>query len=119
MSSLRSTTVEFEGAKHEIRHLQEEVEVLNSQVGISIIFVIWKKLKSHLDLDGDDPAQVEELTNLKKIAEKQLEEALESLQAEREQRCHHHHHHRLHHDDHDAGDNDPDGYVPHPQNEIK
>ena len=32
VSSLRSTTVEFEGAKHEIRHLQEEVEVLNSQV---------------------------------------------------------------------------------------
>jgi len=60
VSSLRSTTVEFEGAKHEIRHLQEEVEVVNSQV--------------------------EELTNLKKIAEKQLEEALESLQAEREQR---------------------------------
>ena len=52
--------MEFEGAKHEIRHLQEEVEVLNSQV--------------------------EELANLKKIAEKQLEEALESLQAEREQR---------------------------------
>lgn len=60
VSSLRTTTVEFEGAKHEIRHLQEEVEVLNSQV--------------------------EELGNLKKIAEKQLEEALESLQAEREQR---------------------------------
>ena len=60
MSTLRSTTVEFEGAKHEIRHLQEEVEVLNSQV--------------------------EELGNLKKIAEKQLEEALEALQAEREQR---------------------------------
>lgn len=60
VSTLRSTTVEFEGAKHEIRHLQEEVEVTNSQV--------------------------EELTNLKKIAEKQLEEALESLQAEREQR---------------------------------
>ena len=41
MSSLRSTTVEFEGAKHEIRHLQEEVEVLNSQVAnILIIFVI-------------------------------------------------------------------------------
>lgn len=60
VSGLRSTTVEFEGAKHEIRHLQEELEVLNSQV--------------------------EELTNLKKIAEKQLEEALESLQAEREQR---------------------------------
>ena len=33
-----------------------------------------------------DDNQVEELTNLKKIAEKQLEEALESLQAEREQR---------------------------------
>ena len=32
VSTLRSTTVEFEGAKHEIRHLQEEVEVLNSQV---------------------------------------------------------------------------------------
>jgi hypothetical protein len=46
--------VEFEGAKHEIRHMQEEVDLLNSQV--------------------------EELTNLKKIAEKQLEEALESLQ---------------------------------------
>jgi len=60
VSGLRSTTVEFEGAKHEIRHLQEELEVINSQV--------------------------EELTNLKKIAEKQLEEALESLQAEREQR---------------------------------
>lgn len=60
VSSLRSTTVEFEGAKHEIRHLQEEVDLLNSQV--------------------------EELTNLKRIAEKQLEEALESLQAEREQR---------------------------------
>ena len=38
-------------------------------------------------LDPDPaPPQVEELTNLKKIAEKQLEEALESLQAEREQR---------------------------------
>ena len=45
---------------------------------------------------GGAAAQVEELTNLKKIAEKQLEEALESLQAEREQRYHHHplpHHH--------------------------
>merc|ERR1719414_675654 len=45
---------------HEIRHLQEEVDVFKHQV--------------------------EELTNLKRIAEKQLEEALESLQAEREQR---------------------------------
>ncbi|XP_011253319.1 protein bicaudal D isoform X3 [Camponotus floridanus] len=58
VSGLRSSQVEFEGAKHEIRRLTEEVELLNSQV--------------------------EELTNLKKIAEKQMEEALESLQAERE-----------------------------------
>ncbi|XP_076237954.1 microtubule-associated protein Bicaudal D isoform X1 [Calliopsis andreniformis] len=58
VSGLRSSQVEFEGAKHEIRRLTEEVELLNSHV--------------------------EELTNLKKIAEKQMEEALESLQAERE-----------------------------------
>ncbi|XP_058795599.1 protein bicaudal D-like isoform X2 [Phymastichus coffea] len=58
VSILRSSQVEFEGAKHEIRRLSEDVEFLNSQV--------------------------EELTNLKKIAEKQMEEALESLQAERE-----------------------------------
>ncbi|XP_076172217.1 microtubule-associated protein Bicaudal D isoform X2 [Ptiloglossa arizonensis] len=58
VSGLRSSQVEFEGAKHEIRRLTEEVELLNSQV--------------------------EELTNLKTIAEKQMEEALESLQAERE-----------------------------------
>ena len=55
-----SLKVEFEGSKHEIRHLTEEVDLLNQQV--------------------------EELSNLKKIAEKQLEEALESLQNEREQR---------------------------------
>lgn len=58
VSTLRSSQVEFEGAKHEIRRLTEDVEFLNSQV--------------------------EELANLKKIAEKQMEEALESLQAERE-----------------------------------
>jgi protein bicaudal D len=46
--------VEFEGVKHEIRRLQEDVELLHQQV--------------------------EELTKLKQIAEKQLEEALESLQ---------------------------------------
>lgn len=46
--------VEFEGAKHEIRRLTEELELLNQQV--------------------------DELTNLKKIAEKQMEEALEALQ---------------------------------------
>ncbi|KAH8394184.1 hypothetical protein KR215_004835 [Drosophila sulfurigaster] len=58
VSSLRSSQVEFEGAKHEIRRLTEEVELLNQQV--------------------------DELANLKKIAEKQMEEALEALQGERE-----------------------------------
>ncbi|KAL7634106.1 UNVERIFIED_CONTAM: hypothetical protein RMT77_015434 [Armadillidium vulgare] len=58
ISSLKSSQVEFEGLKHEIRRLEEEVDVLNSQV--------------------------EELKNLKRIAERQMEEALESLQAERE-----------------------------------
>lgn len=52
--------MEFEGSKHEIRRLQEEVDILNSQV--------------------------DELTNLKKIAEKQMEEALGALQSEREQK---------------------------------
>ncbi|XP_076331064.1 LOW QUALITY PROTEIN: protein bicaudal D-like [Tachypleus tridentatus] len=60
VSSLRSSQVEFEGAKHEVRRLQEEVESLNGQV--------------------------EEMTSLKRIAEKQLEEALEALQSEREQK---------------------------------
>lgn len=55
---LKSSQVEFEGAKLEIRRLQEEVDLANEQL--------------------------EELTTLKKIAEKQMEEALESLQAERE-----------------------------------
>lgn len=58
VSNLRSSQVEFEGAKHEIRRLAEEIDLLNSQV--------------------------EELANLKKIAEKQMEEALEALQGERE-----------------------------------
>lgn len=58
VSNLRSSQVEFEGAKHEIRRLTEEIELLHSQV--------------------------EELANLKKIAEKQMEEALEALQGERE-----------------------------------
>lgn len=60
ISSLRSSQVEFEGAKHEVRRLQEEVDSLNTQV--------------------------EELVSLKQIAEKQLEEALEALQSEREQK---------------------------------
>ena len=55
-----SCQVDFEGSKHEIRHLQEEVDLVTQQV--------------------------EELSNLKKIAEKQLEESLEALQNEREQR---------------------------------
>ncbi|XP_067003481.1 protein bicaudal D isoform X2 [Anabrus simplex] len=58
VSVLRSSQVEFEGAKHEIRRQQEDLELLQQQV--------------------------EELTKLKQIAEKQMEEALESLQAERE-----------------------------------
>ncbi|SPP90029.1 blast:Protein bicaudal D [Drosophila guanche] len=58
VSNLRSSQVEFEGAKHEIRRLTEMVELLNQQV--------------------------DELANLKKIAEKQMEEALEALQRERE-----------------------------------
>ncbi|KAG8244038.1 hypothetical protein J6590_031039 [Homalodisca vitripennis] len=58
VSVLKSSQVEFEGAKHEIRRLHEDVEVLQQQV--------------------------EELTKLKEIAEKQMEEALQSLQAERE-----------------------------------
>ncbi|XP_054278386.1 protein bicaudal D [Macrosteles quadrilineatus] len=58
VSGLKSSQVEFEGAKHEIRRLQEDVEVLQQQM--------------------------EELTKLKEIAEKQMDEALHSLQAERE-----------------------------------
>ncbi|KAF2892472.1 hypothetical protein ILUMI_13691 [Ignelater luminosus] len=58
ISVLRSSQVDFESLKHEARRLQEEVELLNSQV--------------------------EEFSNLKKIAEKHMEEALESLQSERE-----------------------------------
>lgn len=50
--------MDYESLKHEARRLQEEVELLNSQV--------------------------EELTSLKKITEKHMEEALESLQTERE-----------------------------------
>lgn len=58
VSSLKSSQVEFESLKHEIRRLQEELDLLNSQV--------------------------EELAHLKRIAEKHMEEALESLQTERE-----------------------------------
>ncbi|XP_065338814.1 protein bicaudal D [Cloeon dipterum] len=58
VASLKSNQVEFEGVKHEARRLAEDVDLLHEQVA--------------------------ELSNLKKIAEKQLEEALNSLQAERE-----------------------------------
>lgn len=58
VASLKSSQVEFESLKHEIRRLHEEMELLN--------------------------LQVEELTKLKGIAEKHMEEALESLQSERE-----------------------------------
>nr|CAH7725817.1 unnamed protein product [Callosobruchus chinensis] len=58
VSALKSSQVEFESLKHEIRRLQEEMDLLN--------------------------IQLEEMTNLKKIAEKHMEEALESLQSERE-----------------------------------
>lgn len=58
VAALKSTQVEFESLKHEIRRLHEEMGLLD--------------------------LQVEELTNLKKIAEKHMEEALESLQSERE-----------------------------------
>lgn len=58
VSSLKCSQVEFEGAKHEIRRLSEEIDVLQSQV--------------------------QELANLKKIAETQMEEALQALQTERE-----------------------------------
>lgn len=58
VSSLKCSQVEFEGAKHEIRRLTEDIEVLQSQV--------------------------QDLANLKKIAETQMEEALQALQSERE-----------------------------------
>ena len=58
VSVLRSSQVEFEGDKHELRRLQEEVELLNQQNV--------------------------ELIHLRKLAEKQMEEALDALQAERE-----------------------------------
>lgn len=54
VASLRSSQVEFEGVKHEIRRMTEDLDLLNSQV--------------------------EELTKLRQIAEKQMEEALEALQ---------------------------------------
>ncbi|NXL95444.1 BICD2 protein, partial [Alectura lathami] len=53
-------SVEFEGLKHEIKRLEEETEFLNSQL--------------------------EDAIRLKEISERQLEEALETLKTEREQK---------------------------------
>lgn len=52
--------MEFEGLKHEIKRLEEETEYLNSQL--------------------------EDAIRLKEISERQLEEALETLKTEREQK---------------------------------
>lgn len=60
VSQLKTSQVDFEAMKHENKRLHEEVEDL------------------HL--------QVEEMTNLRRIVEKNLEEALSSLQSEREQK---------------------------------
>nr|XP_032520016.1 protein bicaudal D isoform X3 [Danaus plexippus plexippus] len=58
VSALRSSQVEFEGLKHEVRQLREEAE--NAR------------------------AAADETAALRRIAERQLAEALEALQAERE-----------------------------------
>ncbi|XP_063366649.1 protein bicaudal D [Cydia amplana] len=58
VSVLRSSQVEFEGLKHEVRQLREEAENLR--------------------------AAADETAALRRIAERQLGEALEALQAERE-----------------------------------
>ncbi|XP_058157454.1 protein bicaudal D homolog 2 isoform X2 [Dasypus novemcinctus] len=60
VSVLRQNQVEFEGLKHEIKRLEEETEYLNSQL--------------------------EDAIRLKEIAERQLEESLETLKTEREQK---------------------------------
>lgn len=54
--------MEFEGLKHELKVLEEETEVLNSQL--------------------------QDAVRLKEISDGQLEEALESLKTEREQKKH-------------------------------
>lgn len=60
VSSLKSAQVEFESMKHEVKRLLEEADIVQ--------------------------AQLEEANKLKHLAEKQIEEALLSLQQEREQR---------------------------------
>uniref|UniRef100_A0A183SY14 Protein bicaudal D n=1 Tax=Schistocephalus solidus TaxID=70667 RepID=A0A183SY14_SCHSO len=58
--ALKTSQIEFESLKHEMKRGQEENDLLH--------------------------AQLEEITRLKRITEKSLEEALESLQIERDQR---------------------------------
>ncbi|KAM6214361.1 protein bicaudal D homolog 2 [Rhynchocyon petersi] len=60
VSVLRQNQAKFEGLKHEIKRLEEETEYLNSQL--------------------------EDAIRLKEISERQLEEALETLKTEREQK---------------------------------
>ncbi|XP_043934085.1 protein bicaudal D homolog 2 isoform X2 [Protopterus annectens] len=60
VSVLKQNQVEFEGLKHEIKRLEEDTVFLNSQL--------------------------EDAIRLKEIAERQLEEALETLKTEREQK---------------------------------
>ncbi|TPP56393.1 BICD2 [Fasciola gigantica] len=58
--ALKTSQVEFESLRHEFKRLQEDNEIIHSQL--------------------------EEITRLKRMTEKSLEEALESLQIERDQR---------------------------------
>ncbi|XP_030581162.1 protein bicaudal D homolog 1-like [Archocentrus centrarchus] len=62
VSTLKQNQVEFEGLKHEIKVLEEETELLSSQL--------------------------QDALRLKDISDAQLEEALESLKSEREQKNH-------------------------------
>ncbi|KAM9324103.1 protein bicaudal D homolog 2-like, partial [Gastrophryne carolinensis] len=60
VSILKENQVDYEGLKHELKRRDEEIDILNGQL--------------------------EELIRLKDIAEHQLEEALETLKSEREQK---------------------------------
>ncbi|XP_075434468.1 protein bicaudal D homolog 2-like isoform X1 [Ascaphus truei] len=60
VSVLKENQVEFEGLKHELKRRDEEIEILNGQL--------------------------DELVRLKDISESHLEEALETLKSEREQK---------------------------------
>ncbi|XP_062855239.1 protein bicaudal D homolog 2-like [Trichomycterus rosablanca] len=61
VSVLKQSQVEFEGLKHEIRRLEEDMQFLNGQL--------------------------EDAIRLKEIAERQLGEALETIKTEREQKA--------------------------------